>query len=140
MRTGGDVVSERVPYLYSILRLVPCNDRGEAINVGLVMFCRPQQFLQMGWEIDPERLRVFAPNIDAAQISSRLETYAAIAAGENRGGPVADLDIGERFHWLTNISNTIIQPGPVHPGLTADAPATFARLFAKLVAGSGREP
>lgn len=133
-------MSERVPYLYSILRLVPCNDRGEAINVGLVMFCRPQRFLRVGWDVDPERLRFFAPDIDRSQIESRLETYAAIAAGVDRGGPVAGLDIGERFHWLTNVSNTMIQPGPVHPGLTDDAPATFSRLFAKLVAGTGREP
>lgn len=139
-RIGGAAVSERVPYLYSVLRLVPCNDRGEALNVGLVMFCRPQRFLHVAWDVDSELLRLFAPNLDQAHIASRLETYAAIAAGNERGGPVAGLDMGERFHWLTNISNTMIQPGPVHPGLTSDAPSTFARLFEKLVAVTGREP
>lgn len=134
MQTGGDVVSERVPYLYSILRLVPRVERGEAMNVGLLMFCRPQRFLRVEYVIDEERLRAFAGEIQTHTIESRLETLSLIAAGNPIGGPVAALDIGERFHWLSNVSNTVIQPGEVHPGLTTDAEATFRRLFENLVA------
>lgn len=122
-----------VPYLYSIIRLVPDLDRGEAINIGLVMFCRPQQFLKLNWETDEHRLVAFAPNIPIDIVRSHLESHARIAVGDPIGGPVASLDIGERFHWLTNVSNTMIQPGPVHSGLTGDAAATFDRLFARLV-------
>lgn len=133
-------MSDRVRYLYSVLRLVPRIERGEAINIGLVMFCRPQRFLRVGFELDHERVHAFAPRIDAELIESRLETLARIAAGDPLGGPVAALDIGERFHWLTNISNTMIQPGEVHPGLTADAEQAFERLFTKLVAPVPPEP
>ena len=61
-------------------------------------------------------------------------SHTLIAAADAAGGPVAALDIGERFHWLTNISNTMIQPGPVHPGLTEDVTLTFERLYDRLVA------
>lgn len=127
-------MSDRVPYLYSVLRLVPKIERGEFMNIGLVMFCRPQRFLRVESRIDRDRLRAFAGDIDFNIIESRLESLSLIAAADQRGGPVAALDIGERFHWLSNTSNTMIQPGEVHPGLTSDAEATFARLFAELVA------
>ena len=127
-------MSERVPYLYTVLRLVPRIERGEAMNIGLVLFCRPQRFLRVGYEIDHSRLKAFAGDIDTSLIESRLESLSLIAAADQAGGPVAALDIGERFHWLSNVSNTIIQPGDVHPGLTSDAEATFARLLDELVA------
>lgn len=127
-------MAERVPYLYTVLRLVPRIERGEAMNIGLVMFCRPQRFLRVDYEIDRDRMRSFAGDVDVDLIQSRLASLSLIAAADQRGGPVAALDIGERFHWLSNVSNTMIQPGEVHPGLTMDAEATFARLFADLVA------
>ena len=127
-------MNNRVPYLYSILRLVPRIERGEAMNIGLVMFCRPQRFLRVDSLVDHDRVRAFAGDIDTNLIESRLESLGMIAGADMRGGPVAALDIGERFHWLSNISNTMIQPDPVHTGLTTDADATFSRLFARLVA------
>lgn len=127
-------MSERpVPYLYCVLRLVPDLDRGEAINIGLVVFCRPQRFLKLGWQIDEDRVTALAPDTPLALVASSLASHAQVAAGDADGGPVALLDMGERFHWLTNISNTMIQPGQVHSGLTHDAGATFNRLFHKLV-------
>ena len=139
-RIGADVVSERVPYLYSILRLVPSIERGEAINIGLVMFCRPQRFLRVDYLLDSRRIGAFTQNMDLNLIESRLNTLSLIAAGHSDGGPVAALDIGERFHWLSNVSNTMIQPGEVHPGLTADADATFTQLMNRLVATGQAAP
>lgn len=124
----------RVPYLYSVIRLVPDIERAEAINVGLVLFCRPQRFLQLRWELDESRLHSFAPTAPLDLVAAHLAVLETIAGGDPSGGPVASLDIGERFHWLTNVSNTMVQPGPVHPGLTENASAEFERLYARLVA------
>lgn len=123
-----------MPYLYSVLRLVPNIERGEAINIGLVVFCRPQRFLKVGYELDRHRIAAMAPDLELVLVESRLNTLRLIADGDPDGGPVAALDIGERFHWLSNVSNTIIQPGEVHPGLTADAESTFTQLCERLVA------
>jgi hypothetical protein len=133
-REVGDVSNPPVPYLYSMLRLVPCLERGESINIGLVMFCRPQRFLRVQSLVDSARIAALAPDVDTELIASQLTMYARIAEAAPAGGPVAGLDIGERFHWLTNVSNTMIQPGPVHTGLTTDAESTFERLFSRLVA------
>lgn len=129
-----------VPYLYSVLRLVPCLERGESINIGLVIFCRPQRFLRVRALVDPERIAVLANDVDTELVARQLAMYARIAEADPAGGPVAGLDIGERFHWLTNVSNTMVQPDPVHTGLTTDSEATFERLFARLVAPLHREP
>lgn len=137
---AGDVSNTRVPYLYSVLRLVPNIERGESINVGLVMFCRPQRFLKVQSLIDADRIMPFSNHVDTDMVASHLQSYEQIAAANRTGGPVAELDIGERFHWLTNISNTMIQPDPVHTGLTTDAEATFEKLFARLVAPIALKP
>ena len=97
-----------VPYLYSVLRLVPCLERGESINIGLVMFCRPQRFLRVGSLVDPQRIAALAGGVDIGLIGSQLQMYARIAEADPAGGPVAALNLGERFHWLTNVSNTMI--------------------------------
>ncbi|MGH8735117.1 MAG: DUF3037 domain-containing protein, partial [Burkholderiales bacterium] len=44
----------------------------------------------------------------------------------------------ERFHWLTAPASTIVQPSPVHTGLTADPAGELERLFAELVSRPGR--
>ena len=73
----------------------------------------------------------------------QLRAMEAVAAGSEDGGPIARLDPAERFHWLTSVSSTVIQPAAVHTGLTDDPAATLDRLFHDLVgdreAGSSRE-
>ncbi len=137
---GVAVTDEPVPYLYCLLRVVPDLDRDEAMNVGLILFCRPQRLLRVRWHLDAPRLTALAPGLPLEMIAQHLTTLTHIALAEPAGGPVAGLDMGERFHWLSNISNTMIQPGPVRPGLTTDAAATMDRLYRSLVASSGSHP
>lgn len=126
-----------LPYLYCLVRVVPNLDRGECLNVGLIMFSRPHRFLRAKFTQDLDRLRIIWPDLPIHLLQDQLRTLELIAASDSAGGPVAHLDIGERFHWLSNVSNTMIQPGPIHPGLTHDAESTFNRLFRTLVAASG---
>ena len=41
--------------------------------------------------------------------------------------------LGSRFRWLTAPRSTVIQPGPVHTGLTEDPDAEVDRLLRLLV-------
>ena len=43
------------------------------------------------------------------------------------------MSIAERFHWLVSPASTIIQPSPVHTGLTDDPAAELERLVDDLV-------
>lgn len=124
----------RSPFQYAALRIVPRVERGEAVNAGVVLFCRPLRFLGARTHLDEALLAALSPRCDPAEVRPILETAERIAAGDPLGGAVARLDQSERFHWLVAPASTIVQPGPVHTGLTTDPARELDRLFAKLVA------
>lgn len=132
--TGGGGVSDGMSsYFYAVLRVVPRVERGEAFNAGVVLFSRPKRFLGVRVALDRRKLAVLDPGCNADLIQDYLDATVRVAAGERDAGPIARLDLSERFHWITAVSNTVIQPSPVHTGLTADPAATLDRLFANLV-------
>ena len=125
----------RSPFEYAILRVVPREDRGEALNAGIVLHSRPRRFLAARIELDVEVLRVLAPGCDPDVVRAQLETVPRICAGDPSAGPIAALSRPERFHWLVSPSSTMVQPSAVHTGLTDDPGATLEHLFATLVRG-----
>ena len=125
----------RSPFEYAILRVVPREDLGEALNAGIVLHSRPRRFLAARIELDVELLRVLAPGCDPDVVRAQLETVPRICAGDPSAGPIAALSRPERFHWLVSPSSTMVQPSAVHTGLTDDPAATLEHLFATLVRG-----
>lgn len=124
----------RAPFQYAVLRVIPSLERGEAINAGVVVFCRPRRYLAARVALDEARLAALAPGADVEAIRERLDVLERVAAGDETAGPIARMEQSERFHWLAAPSSTVIQPGPVHTGL-CDAPdAVLDRLFTQLVA------
>jgi Protein of unknown function (DUF3037) len=124
---------ERRDFQYTILRVVPRIERGECINVGVVVFCRQHNFLGIRIGLDEERLRALAPGFDPGAVEPPLEAIAAVVAGEPSAGPLARLSPSERFGWVAAKSSTVIQPSDVHTGLTDDPQATLDHLFKSLV-------
>jgi hypothetical protein len=125
------------PFAYAVLRVVPCVERGERINVGVVLYCRQADFLALRADLDDARLAAIAPGLDPAPIRSRLAALGAVVAGAADGGALARLPPSERFGWLVAPSSTIIQASEVHTGLTDDPQATLDRLYARLVGWAG---
>ena len=123
----------RSPFQYAALRIVPRVERGEAVNAGVVLFCRPLRFLGARAHLDEALLNALSPNCDPAAVREQLRVMELIAAGDAEGGPIAALPASERFHWLVAPASTIVQPGPVHTGLTSDPAGELDHLFAKLV-------
>ena len=121
-------------FQYALLRVVPRVERGERLNVGVVLYCRRLGFLDARIELDEKRLRALDPSCDAAALRPILAALCAVARGHASGGPLAALDASDRFGWLTAPSSTIVQPSAVHTGLTDDPAGDLARLFAQLVA------
>ena len=122
------------PFQYAIVRVVPRVERGEAVNAGVVLFCRPRRFLGARTGLDEALLAALAPGCDPAEVRAQLETLVAVAEGRSEGGHVATMPQSDRFHWLTAPASTIVQPSPVHTGLCDDGDAVLARLFDELVA------
>jgi hypothetical protein len=123
----------RDPFEYAIVRVVPRVERGERLNAGVVLFCRPRRFLAAKVHLDEPRLRALDPQADPGQVRAHLEAIERIARGDADAGPIARLSAAERFHWLVAPSSTIIQPSEVHPGLCSDPAAELDHLFATLV-------
>ena len=126
------------PFQYAMVRVMPRVERGEAVNAGVVLFCRPLRFLGARAELDESLLAALAPGCDAAEIRAQLDTVVAVAEGRPEGGRVATMPQSERFHWITAPASTIVQTSPVHTGLTDDPAAELDRLFADLVSRPGR--
>ena len=122
-----------VSYVYAVLRLVPRVERGECFNVGVVLLCRPRRFLGVRTALDMAKFTVMAPGLDADLVRAQLAGVERVCAGDVTAGPMAGLDVSERFHWVASPSSTVVQPGPVHPGVTVDPGATLERLFRELV-------
>lgn len=119
-------------YSYAVVRVVPRVERGECLNVGVVLFARTARFLAARATLDHARLRAFAPALDVA-VERHLAAFVAVAGGDPAGGPIARLSQSERFHWLTAPRSGVIQPSPVHVGRCDDPRATLDGLFAALV-------
>ncbi len=122
----------RASYDYAVIRVVPRVERGERINAGVIVSCATQQFLEAQIALDAARLRALDPAIDLADVEAALAVIPWIAAGDPRGGPVAHLPRGERFHWLIAPRSAMIQTSPVHTGID-DPRAALPKLLARYV-------
>jgi hypothetical protein len=123
-------MTARVPFEYAVLRVVPRVERGESINAGVIVYSRPAQYLGGRVHLDEARLRALDPGADVTAIEAALRSAADTCAGRGTGGAE---EIGRRFRWLTAPRSTVVQPGPVHTGLTDDIAAEPDRLLALLV-------
>ncbi|MFZ0089576.1 MAG: DUF3037 domain-containing protein [Solirubrobacteraceae bacterium] len=125
------------PFTYLILRVVPSVERGERLNVGVVLHCRQRGFLGARVALDAGRLTALAPEINAPEVGDHLAALVRVAEGADDGGPIAALPPSERFGWLAAPSSTIVQASEVHTGLSSDVEATLDALFSRLVDGPG---
>ena len=121
------------PYQYVVLRYVPRVDRGECLNVGVVVHSQSAGVLRCAWHVDADRLRVLDPDLDVAGLEASLGAVESMC-----GHPPAEADAvlstqGKRFGWLSAPRSTVLQPGPVHGGSAADPAAEADRLVDRLV-------
>jgi hypothetical protein len=122
---------------YAVVRAVPRVERGEAINVGVILFARRHRFLGARVAVDSDRLAVLDPGLDIPQLERQLALIPLVCSGDPAGGPIAGLQQAERFHWLVSPRSTIIQVSPVHTGLCDDPVAALDRLFQGMVLPPG---
>ncbi|MDP3714226.1 MAG: DUF3037 domain-containing protein [Mycobacteriales bacterium] len=120
----------RSVFQYVLLRAVPRIDRGECVNIGVVLYSQQRDFLDCVVEVDAGRLAALDASVDPDAVRRAAGAFQACCRGE---GPSSELSLGQRFGWLTAPRSTVVQAGPVHPGLTDDPGAELARLVDRLV-------
>lgn len=118
---------------YAVIRVVPRVEREEFLNVGVILYCAAEGFLQTRFTLDEDRLRAFSGVLDMDELEARLRAFERICAGRREGGPIGQFAVSARFRWLTATRSTVVQTSAVHPGLCTDAGATLERLFEQLV-------
>ena len=123
----------RQAFEYAVLRAVPRVDRGEFVNVGVVLYCQASDFLAARSHIDPGRLRALDDAVDLPALDAALAAVGAMCAGDASAGPVGEQPLGARFRWLVAPRSTVVQAAPVHAGMTEDPARELDRLFDLLV-------
>src|SRR6478735_1508168 len=132
----------RVGFEWALLRVVPRIDRGEFVNVGVLVYAqalgdRPEPSLTVATHVDRDRLLALDAGLDVAAIEAALAAVVAVCSGGPEGGAAAALPEGQRFRWLVAPRSTVVQPGPVHTGMTDDLAAETQRLLTRLVLTDG---
>ena len=124
------------PFEYAVLRVVPRVERGEGVNVGVVVFCRTRGYLGARIELGTRQRSALAAlfdELDLDAIQAHLDEVTRIVEGDPDGGPIARLDAPERFRWVSSPSSTMIQPSEVHGGVTESPQQSLDDLFERLV-------
>lgn len=120
-------------YDYAIVRVVPCVERGEYINAGVILFCPTRRFLGALISVDVPRLTTLFPTIDITIVQQHLDMIPLVCAGSAEAGIIGQLSQSERFHWLVSPRSTVIQTSPVHSGLCTDPAAKLEHLLKTMV-------
>lgn len=118
---------------YAIIRIVPRVEREEFFNVGVVLFCKKLDFLEVRSTLPEEKIKLFCEQLQLEELKEYLSSFEKICKGAADGGPIALLDKASRFRWLTATRSTVLQTSKVHPGLSDDPEKVLQRLFDQLV-------
>ena len=122
-----------IGFQYVVLRCVPRVDREEFLNVGVVLYCQDADFLASAMEVSESRLAALAPGLEAGSVRSALQAVAAVCRGDGSTGAAGRVPLGTRFGFLAAPRSTVVQPGPIHGGLTHDPAPELERLLLTLV-------
>lgn len=126
-------MQEQHIFEYALIRVMPRVDRGEMLNVGVILFCKSKRFLEAMFQLDEARLTAIFPGIDIEEIKQHLAAFDHICEGNPKSVGIASLDVQSRFKWLTAKRSTVIQTSEVHPGFCNDPAEKLEQLFRQMV-------
>lgn len=118
---------------YAVIRVMPRVEREEFINVGVILYCSKQKFLQVLFNLDEIKLHTFSADLDIPELQGHLKSFERICMAAQHSGAIGKLDQASRFRWLTATRSTVVQSSKVHPGLCADAAVALSQLYQQLI-------
>ena len=122
-------MQDRHTYKYAVIRFLPRVEREEFFNVGVILFCKRLKFLKVKYEINSAKLKAFSSEMDAETILAYLKSWKLICEGNSNGGPIATIEMSEKFGWLAACRSTVIQSSGTHAGLCVDPEKELELLF-----------
>jgi hypothetical protein len=128
-------------YEWAVLHVVPRVERGEQVNVGVVVYCRALDYLGVWVTDDLSRAVALAPDLDVESVRMHLDAVVAVCEGSPEAGGSGRRTPGDRFRWLVAPRSTVVQTSPVHTGITEDPEAELRDLARAMVSWPpGAEP
>ena len=126
-------MQDKYTFEYAIVRIVPKVEREEFFNVGVILFSKRKKFLDIKYHVNPDKLNALSSDIDLNMVNDYLNAWKLICDGEPSGGKIGQLELSDRFRWLTACRSTIIQSSKTHPGLCHDPEKILEDIFKKYV-------
>ncbi len=120
-------------YDYALIRLVPSVERGECLNIGVILFCRTLEYLGVRIYLDKVRSLALSPDLDLAAVQEQLDAIVRICEGDPEAGPLGKMSQSERFHWLVAPRSTVIQISPTHEGVCDNPETALEHLLKTMV-------
>jgi hypothetical protein len=120
-------------YDYAIVRVVPRVERGEFVNVGVIVSCATTGLLVAEIDLDEARVLAIDPAADLPSLRDALAAIPRICAGGPAAGALGQLSTRERFHWLVAPRSTSVQTSAVHSGRCADPATMLDKLMQSMV-------
>ena len=118
---------------YAVIRLVPRVEREEFMNVGVILFCKQLQSIDIKIELNTDKLLALDSMADVNQIKENLRAFEMIANGDKDSGPIGEYGPAERFRWLTATRSTIVQCSKIHPGFCDEPKQALMKIFEEMV-------
>ncbi len=126
-------MQEKHLYEYAVIRLVPRVERGEYVNIGVVLYCKSLKTLDFMFQVNKERILALFPDVDLEEVTIHLLSFQKICQGTSDSGLIGSQDLASRFRWLTARRSTIIQASEIHPGYCQQATAALKKIFNEMV-------
>lgn len=126
-------MQEKHLYEYAVIRLVPRVERGEYINIGVVLYCKSLKTIDFVFQINKLRILALFPEVDLEEVESHLLSFQKICLGTPDSGLIGSQDLASRFRWLTARRSTIIQASEIHPGYCQQPIAALNKIFEEMV-------
>lgn len=126
-------MQDKVTFEYAIIRLVPKVEREEFFNIGVILFSKRKKYLDIKFHINPEKLKVMAPELELDSLNEYLNAWKLICDGKKSAGKIGELEISDRFRWLAACRSTIIQSSKTHSGLCGNPEQELESIFEEFV-------
>ena len=126
-------MQDKVTFEYAIIRLVPKVEREEFFNIGVILFSKRKKFLDIKFHINPEILKVMAPELALDSLNEYLNAWKTICDGKKSAGKIGELELSDRFRWLAACRSTIIQSSKTHSGLCENPEKELEAIFEEFV-------
>jgi len=126
-------MQDRSTFEYAIIRIVPKVEREEFFNVGVILFSKRKEFLDIKYHIDEDKIKAFSLEMELNLLKEYLNAWKLICDGKPSGGSIGKMELSDRFRWLTACRSTIIQSSKTHPGLCVDPEFELEDTFKKYV-------